>query len=283
MENVNKIQIRIDSIKTSAATITIPFGLDFFPVDNTELQETEFVEKEIEKAINPIFDEEKYPFYPTYIDTQINQILNAYNVEFKLGGTYALDFLGLTDDDITYRRNAFKKTYLRLNFYDSRDLKVQNLVARETIHLHFKDSWSTDEILNPQSTIPLSFETNYNNLIYRSLGGEGFQFYWYKHDLPKTLYIKPSLMNAKTGEVINLYSKSLGAFVLGPSDPSLSVSVVSGGYNYIQCDFYKDLTKRQQYYYTLNSDNLSEIYLTPSPPSIQDSINNKITIILYPY
>jgi len=278
MEIVNKIQIRLDAIRTSASTISIPFGLDFFPIDNTELQETEFVEKEKEKAVNPIFDQEKYPFYPTYRSINSPLILNdAYRVNYLIDKS--LSFLELTEEDITYFRNPFIRTYLRLNFYDSRDTKVQKLVARETIHLRTDPNWFNNEILKDQTTIPLKFESNFQNLIYNSSLGEGFNFYWFKNDLPITLYIRPSLMNAKTGKVINLYSTTN---LLNPllSD---SVNITSNGYNYIECKFFYDKTKRQQYYYILNEDGNSDVTNTGDPLSPVESINNTITINLKTY
>lgn len=277
MQIVNKIQLRLDAITTTASTISIPFGLDFFPIDNTELQETEFVEAEKEKAINPIFDQEKYPFYPVYGTNQLN---DAYQIEYKIDK--ALDFLGLTDDDIIYTRDPFTRTYLRLNFYDSRDTKIQKLVARETIHLNSDSNWFTNEILNSQSTIPLIFKTNFNNLFYNSNEGEGFNFYWFKENLPKELYMKVSLMNAKTGKVINLYSTNV-SIVPSATLLSVPVQVVSGGYNYIKCNFFYNPIGRQKYYYILNEDNLSDVTNSGNPNSLANSLSNKITINLKTY
>ena len=171
------------------------------------------------------------------------------------------------------------RTYLRLNFFDSRDTKVQRLVARETIHLRSNPNWFSKEILKSQTSIPLSFETNFHNLFYNSTESEGFNFYWYKHDLPITLYMRPSLMNAKTGKVTNLYTTT------NPLNPnqSDSVTITSNGYNYIECKFFFDKTKRQQYYYILNDDGISDLTNTGDPISPVDSINNSITINLKTY
>lgn len=276
MENVNKIKIRLDQIGVSGVTLSIPFGLDFYPIDNTELQSTEFVDKEKEKSINPIIDTEKFPFYPTFSGT-FNILQNSFTVEYVLDKT--LDFLGLTNDDITFNRNPFKRTYLRLNFYDTNDTKTQNLLIRETIHLHFTDDWFTDGKLNDQTTIPLTFKSNFQNLIYRSVYGEGYTFYWYKNELPKTLYLKISLMNAKDGNVYNLYSYSNGVIIPSSSSPSVPVIVTSNGYDYIKTDFYLDNSKREKFYYKFNDDSKSNIL------NIEDvvPINNVITINLNTY
>jgi len=275
MENVNKIQLRLDQISTTAITITVPFGLEFFPVDNTELQETEFIEKEKEKAINPIFDNEKYPFYPTFISTTGQGIIDAFNVEYLTNLT--VEDLGLTYEDVFFNRFPFRKTYLRLNFYDSRDTKTQTLFTRETIHLKIDDDWFVDGDLKPLNQIFVKFYSNAQNLIFSSKSGEGFNFYWHKNNLPYSLFMRPSIMNAKTGKVMNLYSNAFGT-VTPP--PSVSVAVTSNGYNYIKCDFFEDVIKRQKYYYIFNSDAISNIQTT------EDSLNpivNKITINLFSY
>ena len=274
MEIVNKIQIRLDQISSTATTITVPFGMDFFPVDNTELQETEFIEKEKEKAVNPIFDNEKYAFYPTFISANGNDA-NAYTVEYVTNLT--LEDLGFTYDDIFYNRDPFRKTYLRLNFYNSRDTKVQNLLSRETLHLKSRNDWYVNGQLIPLNQIPVSFVGEFQNVIYSSINGEGYQFYWHKSDLPFTLYIRPSIMNAKTGTVTRLYSCSFGSVTPPPSVP---VIVESNGYNYIQCDFYSDLSKRQRFYYRLNSDGLSR---TNTIEDLLFQTKNKITVNLIAY
>lgn len=273
METVNKIQIRLDKISTTATTITVPFGLDFLPVDNTELQETEFIEKEKEKAINPIFDNEKYPFYPRFLGGGGVDV-NSYIVEYVTKLT--LDKLGLTYEDVFFNRNPFRKTYLRLNFYDSRDSKTQRLLHRETLHLKINDDWFLNGELKPFNTIPVSFVGNFQNLKYRSIMGEGYQFYWHKNNLPYTLYMKPTIMNAKTGNAMRLYSSN----VTISSPPSLPVAVESGGYGYIQCDFYNDFSSRQKYYYKLNGDGISDIITTED---LFFPTNNKITVNLTHY
>lgn len=287
MEIVNKIQIRLDTLISTATTINVPFGLDFFPVDNCELQETEFVELEKEKAINPIFDAEKYPYFPTYPTT--TQLNTAYTVEYSIDKN--LSFLELTNEDIVYNRKALRKTYLRLNFYNSPDTKVHNLIAREVVPLGNQSNWYQNGELLDQSIIPLKFIATYENLIYLenvnngALGvNEGYHFYWHKTDLPTVLYVKASIMNAKTGKVIDLYSKNSGPIIPNPNvDPSLPVMVTSGGYDYIQCRFFFDQNKRQQYYYIFNDNNLSKVTNTGDPLSPVESINNKIIVNLFTY
>ena len=90
------------------------------------------------------------------------------------------------------------------------------------------------------------FKTN-NEQLFGGNKGEGYKFYWTKKDLPKSLYLKISLMNAKTGKVINLFYDDVpNAFIT-------NVDVFQGKKDYIKCDFYNDTTKLQQYYYTINA------------------------------
>ena len=248
--------------------------MEFFPVDNTELQQTEFIENEKEKAINPIFDNEKYPFYPSFPSVNGGQV-NAYIVEYKTDLT--LQDLGFTESDILFNRLPFKKTYLRLNFYDTKDSKTQRLIGRETVHLKINNNWFNNGQLQPLHTIPVTFISNAQNSIYNSIYGEGFNYYWYKTTLPYTIYVKPAVMNAKDGTVTRLYSNSTGDV---PAPPSLSVQVPLLGVDYIKCDFSEDITKRQKYFYNLNSDGLSDTQTTEDPLSIT---NNKITLNLIRY
>lgn len=266
MENVNKIKIRIDTITSSASTMTIPFGLDFFPIDNTELQKTEFADKEVENAINPIIDHEKYPFYPVI---SASTIFDCYQLDYNIvdlnGSQLNIDIMGYSDDDIKYRRNPFVRTYLRLSFYDTDDSKTQYLVARETIHIHSENHWYVNNNLKPQSAIPLVFTTN-NEQLFSGNKGEGFKFYWTKKDLPTTLYLKISLMNAKTGKVINLFYDN------APNASITNVEVIQGKKDYIKCDFYTDTNKLQQYYYILNAG-VQNI-------NVSNPIDNKINLNL---
>lgn len=266
MENVNKIQIRIDTITSSASTISIPFGLNFFPVDNTELQKTEFVDKEVENAINPIVDHEHYTFFPVSSGTIISDIYQInYNLVDLNGSPLSIDIMGYSDDDIKYRRNPFNLTYLRLSFFDTNDSKTQYLVARETIHIHSNNNWYLNNNLIPQSTIPLSFVVN-DEKLFGGNNGEGYKFYWLKENLPKTLYLKISLMNAKTGKVINLFHDDT------PNSMITNIDVIQGKKDYIECTFFEDPNRIQQYYYSING----------GIPAINSSnlINNKLNLNL---
>jgi hypothetical protein len=247
MENVNKIQIRIDTISSSASTVIIPFGLDFFPIDNTELQKTEFVDKEVEKAINPIIDSEKYPFYPVISSSTISAIHSIdYNIVDLIGSPITIDYLGLTDDDIRYRREPFVRTYLRLSFFDTDDSKTQYLLARETIHLHLEDTWFVNNTLDFQYNIPLIFKAN-NEQLFGGNKGEGFRYYWKKYNLPNTVYIKISIMNAKTGKVINLFNDFI------PNPNITKVQIIQGKKDYIKCNFFENKSIINQLFYHLTS------------------------------
>ncbi len=59
---------------TSATTINIPIKLEPQIIDNEELIQRDFVEKEIKNTVNPILDYEKVKFLPT--DDNNNQVNN---------------------------------------------------------------------------------------------------------------------------------------------------------------------------------------------------------------
>ncbi len=50
---VNKVQIPLRDINISGTSFNVPLFLSFMPVDNTELIQTEFIDDEVAKVINP--------------------------------------------------------------------------------------------------------------------------------------------------------------------------------------------------------------------------------------
>lgn len=118
-----KINSAILNETTTATTINIPINLEFQIVDNAELIESKFVDYEINKSVNPILDYEKVRFTP--LNNENNQLKTiTYNLSFLnfnnslLGPTYYSN-IGFVDDDIKFKRNVFKDSYLLLQYYDS--------------------------------------------------------------------------------------------------------------------------------------------------------------------
>jgi hypothetical protein len=212
---------KINTTQISGATnltINIPIKLEYQLVDNAELIEKVFVDTEIKKSINPILDYEKVRFVPFYnllkkIDT-ITYIVSLLddNNRLKLP-TYYAD-IGINDSDIKFGKNYFKEGYLLLSFYDNDNPLTQNLVTEIEIYNHL----SIGDYLNsgqarPANQIMTKFVLS--NPLTTSKGFfEGYHIYTYKDNYQlngvyKSLYMKASYFNAKTGKMINLMTSPL--------------------------------------------------------------------------
>ena len=220
----NKYTINLTTIDTgtTATTITVPFFMEFQNVDNAELIERVFVETEVEYAINPIIDYEKVRFLP--LD------LNNNHIDKIIYDIYLLDStgnykgfygdIGFNDDDIKFRKQSFKQTFLNLSFYDSDNPLVQNLVTFTTLYSELNSS----DLLQPPAPpntipgtpkpavqIPVNFVVE-NPLLNPRGFAEGYHIYDYKSGLnigaQKYLYMRASFRNAKTGKNVNLMVKN---------------------------------------------------------------------------
>lgn len=218
----NKFKINVTTISTAttATTITFPINMTFQNVDNAELIDRVFVETEVENAINPIIDYEKVRFLP--LDLQNNQINKiTYDIYLLDQSQNYVGFygnVGFTDDDIKFRKESFKKTFLRLSFYDSDNPLTQRLVSFLTL---FSELNSSDLLPpgpgiipgtpKPANQIPINYVVE--SPLFNPRGfAEGYHLYDFKTELKigesKYLYMRATLANAKTGKIINLMVKN---------------------------------------------------------------------------
>lgn len=213
-----KYQININNLSaTTASIISIPIDMNFQLVDQSELIETQFVDIETEKAINPILDYEKVRFIP--VNSSFNIFDNVkYNVIFS-GGVNNYGGIGFTNDDIKFRRNNFKLSFLKLNFYDTDKATDQRLVSFITLFPKITDvdlyplnsTVYVPSSVKPANQIITTF--NLDNPLNNSKGNfEGFYLYNYKDEvtnsLPKELFMRASFNNAKSGKTTNLMTIS---------------------------------------------------------------------------
>lgn len=241
---VNKYIIRIPSLSentgTTGTTIAIPLTLDVQNVDQSSIIKTKFIDIEVENSINPIVDWEQGRFSPVKTFTApLNNLIDSI--------TYSLNFLdstknfinatysdaGYNDTDIKNRKNGFKKSFLRLNFYDSDNIGKQKLVAFLIIYPRVDDKFfSTSNLpsksffvppgatpwgtIKPVNQINLEFTVG-DSLKDRRKDGEGFFFYYYKDEVsttvPKELFMRASFSNAKTGKVMRLMSTNNKVYI----------------------------------------------------------------------
>lgn len=204
------------TITPSAHTITIPINLDFQMVDQAEIIEREFVDKEVENAINPIFDYEKVRFLPINAEgSQVEDITYKVNLLASTSfptNTYYGD-VGYIYDDLKFRKNNFTRSFLRLSFYDTDITTDQRLVSFMTLFCRLTiDDITSNNLPNPINTIPIKFKVM--DPITKPEGiSEGYHIYNFKDEvepnLPKELFMRATFNNAKTGKSTNLMTESI--------------------------------------------------------------------------
>lgn len=168
---------------TLSKSIVIPISTDFFPVDYSEDIQDIVVAERI-KAINKPFDTETVKY--TYPNTTVNSG-NGMLIQFRFwnitSSTYTTSYTAadFNDTDVSKNRNAFKRSFFRLYFYDTNSGDTNNLIFTEDINVY-----NTTNAVLPFNRLywlrndPYFIETNNN----------------------KTVYMDASFFNAKTGKVI---------------------------------------------------------------------------------
>jgi hypothetical protein len=282
---VNKVKINISTLGSNSTAFTVNFPLfhNNHIVDNSELIEREFVNKEIENAINPILDYDRVRFIPLSLnDNNINKII--YDIRlFDENGNYS-DFysaIGFTDDDLKFKKNSFKKTFLNLSFFDSDNPLTQKLVTNLTLFANLNPNdyipinsgtISSNTVIpgtpKPASQVSINFVVE-NPLLNPNGLSEGFHLYDYKDELKigesKYLYMRASFKNAKTGKAVNLMVKDAAQ----PIDKLVHELYT----RYI-------LTRTSQgYYYKLDETYQGNLNVIGSNNVIYN--NNSVTVMLY--
>jgi hypothetical protein len=225
---VDRYQVKIPRIDSSATTINVPIDLTPQMVDQSEIVNREFVSVEVDNAINPTLDYEKVRFLPADIFPNATATtVNPANVDVMRQVIYKISLLdssgnyfstnpngttyadaGFSDDDLRYRKNKLTKSFLQLSFYDSDIVTDQRLVASMSINPNI-----TSADINPNSQLypvadkQLEFRLR-NPLMDDEAFGEGFFVYYFKDEvdinLPEFLYMRATFNNAKTGVATGL-------------------------------------------------------------------------------
>lgn len=201
---INKINIK--DLSKDGSFINIPLSLSF----STETQEYEDLPNS--DTINQVIDYEKIILYP--IDNNINEIVDSikFNLHFLIDNKWEVDStkyesIGFNSDDIKYKRKKLKRSFLRLSFYDSDDIKVQNLLFYSTIFIDC-DSLFSNFINSGSNMSNLKTEliTENPRLSSKIKSFEGFNIYLFKDDINKlenkTIYMRVDFSNASNGRTI---------------------------------------------------------------------------------
>lgn len=216
---VDRYTFKIDNSADSVTTLNIPISMNFQTVDTSDVVERKFIAQEIDNSINPIVDYEKVRYTPIHTGSTNSTIQNvSYNC-FMIDETTGLYFnnanssttyaqIGFNNDDLRFRKNRFKKSYIELTFYNSDVLTDQIPLFRIIINPDIKlNEILSNSLLNPVSNKPLNFSL-FNPLLSTKVFGNGFFIYYYKDsvdiNLGKFIYMKINFKNAKNGTTTNL-------------------------------------------------------------------------------
>lgn len=210
-------KLNINNFKLSAQTISIPVSIKYQLVDNEELIQREFVDKEVKKAVNCILDYDKTKFTPIDNSAQKLEIVNiTYNIflidklnpqSYKIP-TY-LEDLGLNNDDILLDNNSFKNSFLFLQFYDDYNPQTRNFLTESQIYNFLYPSLAINNgKIKDVNAIPLKYISSNPKLIEEGFY-TAFSVYDYidkyeSNNPTNSIYCLASLFNAKTGKIINL-------------------------------------------------------------------------------
>jgi hypothetical protein len=130
--SVNKYKIRLEK---GEKYLNIPLSLTTDTVGQSDVIEHNYVDKELEKAINPIIDHEKVRLKPIQDGKVVNRVDYSINVlengSFPSVTTYGTE--GFVNDDIKFKRNNFKRSFLNLSFFDSDSPTNQNYLGNLTL------------------------------------------------------------------------------------------------------------------------------------------------------
>jgi len=215
-----KYKINLDTENVVDNHISIKIGQLFYPnSEQYEVIENKFDISNL-NVINPTIDFEKVRLHPI-ISSNINNDIQSitFKLHFYISNNWTynstlLSDIGYTSDDVINRRKRLSNNFIRLSFYDSNDIKVQNLLYYSTIFINSGDLY--DKYINnglSMSTLMTDF-TIYNPRTSLKIASfEGFYIYLFGSDILKntitTIYMKVeynSALNGKTSLFLKDYS-----------------------------------------------------------------------------
>jgi hypothetical protein len=285
---MEKYKLSLNNLSQQNNFIKIPIGQNFSPMDNSEIAENQFLETAIDESINPIIDYEKVRFYPF---NDINEIIiklhNSGSTPLYYGDTIpASPFnLGYSNDDVKFRRNRFKNSFIKFNFYDSPNPSDKRLVFQQIIYNQLNDDQrDINGNLLSVSAMPITYRL-VDPITFRKGISEGYYIYWLKNPstpYPKKFYMTATYNNAADGIITPLMAydatdgtvNPLTGEIVNPFAPILPINLYNS-YNSVK--------------YLLSSINNNNIYaitsLNSSTGNNYRTINvtgNTLTITLYP-
>lgn len=253
MMNVNKIIIKKEGFDNEPF-FNIPLVMNSTPLDRTDAIQRDFVEAEIKKNIPEIEDNEVVRFaYRTAATLESRAEANKISFNVKLSENNVIQNttladIGLTFDDLKFRRNRFKKSFLRFDIFDSSDLATQVKIGTYTIFMNMIPEWFNNnggivQSIKEPNECNLKFVTN-DPVRYTNYYSEGYYLYLPKKysggtlNTSNTVYMRVSFNNAVTG-----ISHKLGRSEVAKPINELIDDI------HIPCTLYKDGRKDYRYFF----------------------------------
>lgn len=228
--------------------------------------------------INNIVDFEKIKIYPatgsnlTGVTDSIAFRLHFFNNNTNNWdiSTTTINNIGFLADDIKNIRNRIKKTHLLLSFYDSNNVKTQNLLGYSTIFFDYYKMYETYLTSGYTITgIPCEFLIENPTLTKNKKSTEGFEIYLYKQDIikteTKTVFMKAEFNNSSDG-TSTLFCNATGSTQSGDTISDIIKKI----FIEVKCE-YNDINKK--FYYNYNGYSSIE--------NVYDNIKNTLIIDLY--
>lgn len=209
--DVNKIIISKKKFEDEPY-LQVPISQMFGDLDRTDAIKRDFMDVEIDKAINKIKPYEVEKISP-------EATVHEYSFYIRLEAGNKLSDLGLTYDDLKYRTNRLTKSFLRFEFFDSDNIKTQTKIGEHTMFLSMIDEWYETTTNNNVAGVPKEPEDC--EIIFRAKDptrsinsvGEGFNLYLTRQPIyfltNKTIYCRTTLNSAVDGYSYRLNSVSV--------------------------------------------------------------------------
>jgi len=159
---------------------------------------------------------------------------------------------GFEFDDFRFNKNSFNKTFLRLDFYDNDIGTTQRLLFFNTLFPSIRPVAQPNSVISelPQpNQIQLKFGVG-NVLKNRLASSEGYFIYYFKDEIiptvPKELYMRATLFNAKTGKITGFMSSN---------DPTIPIDELSkSGSGKLYTKYLLTRESNVGYYYKIDTD-----------------------------
>lgn len=190
------LRLTIDNFKSKSQSLLLDLPQNIGIINNTEL---ELIDNTLKQKTPQTIDYEKQRFSPNPQVTRIEyRLFNNNGMPLTYGD------IGFTDDDVAFRRNNFKRSYISIEYYDSLEQSRKSFVTSQQIPVQLNSNHlSPNGQILPVFQMPMVFFIQRPPRI--QFNSQGFYLFLNKSIPNNTnLYAQFTFNNAKTGNRIPL-------------------------------------------------------------------------------